>query len=331
MANKDVYYFSHDANALSDPKILAMRCDYGLEGYGLYWAILEMLRNEAIYKLPLNKTTYRAIKMQTGTTIDVEKYLMDCINEYTDSESNNGLFNTDNKSFWSASLLRRMEKYETLKEKRSQAGKKAMQNRWGKQNNNNAITNKPKKKIKGICKNNKIITMLSKKNNKVITSVIKNNSKFITKNNKLNQIKSNQIKLNKIKLKEMKSIYPSNHKPQENKTLDEMMDEMEKMEFDMIISNCEMHILSPELAIEITEILKEMYMTPITRKRVLEVNSKKLLYALKNFAIANTKSRIQMPKAYFKKCILSALDQTELSTQYDASTIMDEMSNFEGG
>ena len=33
-----------------------------------------MLRNEAIYKLPLNKTTYRAIKMQTGTTIDVEKY-----------------------------------------------------------------------------------------------------------------------------------------------------------------------------------------------------------------------------------------------------------------
>ena len=23
-----VYYFSHDANALSDPKILAMRCDY---------------------------------------------------------------------------------------------------------------------------------------------------------------------------------------------------------------------------------------------------------------------------------------------------------------
>ena len=29
--NKDVYYFSHDANALSDPKILAMRCDYGIE------------------------------------------------------------------------------------------------------------------------------------------------------------------------------------------------------------------------------------------------------------------------------------------------------------
>ena len=324
MASKDVYYFSHDANAKKKKKILGMRCDYGLEGYGLYWAILEMLRNESTYKLPLNKNTYRAIKMQTGTTIDVEKYLQDCINEYTDSESENGLFNTDNKSFWSASLLRRMEKYETLKEKRSQAGKKAMQNRWGKQNDNKVIT-KNNKKIKGISQNSKIITLLSKNNNKVITSVIKKHSSVIAKNNKLNQ-----IKLNKIKLKEIKSIYPSNHKQQENKKLDEMMDKTDKMEFARLINNCEMHIFSPELAIEMTEILKEMYINPDTKERVQEINSKKLCYALKNFAIANTKSRIKIPKSYFKKCILSALDQTELSTQYDTETIMDQISSNEG-
>lgn len=29
--SKDTYYFSHDSNALSDPKILSMRCDYELE------------------------------------------------------------------------------------------------------------------------------------------------------------------------------------------------------------------------------------------------------------------------------------------------------------
>ena len=282
-----------------------------------------MLRNESTYKLPLNKNTYRAIKMQTGTTIDVEKFINDCINEYTDGETGNGLFNANNNLFWSESFLRRMQKYEDLKEKRSQAGKKAMQNRWGNKQNYNKVITKKQRKIKGISKNNKIITMLSKENNKVITNVIKNRNKVIAKNNKSNQIKSNQIKLKKIKLKEMKSIYPSDHKSKENKTLDEMMDEMEKMEFETIISNCEMHIFSPELSIEITEILKEMYMTPITRKRVLEVNSKKLLYALKNFAIANTKSRIQIPKAYFKKCILSALDQTELSTQYDTETIFE--------
>lgn len=260
--------------------------------------------------------------MQTGTTIDVEKYLQDCINEYTDSESENGLFNTDNKCFWSASLLRRMEKYETLKEKRSQAGKKAMQNRWGKQNDNKVIK-KGKKKIKGISQNSKIITLLSKNNNKVITSVIKKHSSVIAKNNKLNQ-----IKLNKIKLKDIRSIYPSNHKPEkENKTLTNMMDETEKMEFERLINNCEMYIFSPELAIEMTEILKEMYMNPETRERIQEINSKKLSYALKNFAIANTKNRIQIPKAYFKKCILSALDQTELSGQYDTDTIY-EMEDY---
>mgnify|MGYP005778111777 CR=1 FL=1 len=285
-----------------------------------------MLRNESTYKLPLNKNTYRAIKMQTGTNIDVEKYLQDCINEYTDSESENGLFNTDNKSFWSASLLRRMKKYETLKEKRSQAGKKAMQNRWGKQNDNKVIT-KNNKKIKGINKNNRFITMLSKHNNKVITNAIKKHNIVIAKNNKLNQIKSNQIKLNKIKLKEIKSIYPSNHKQEENKTLDNMMDETEKMEFERLINNCEMYIFSPELTIEMTEILKEMYMNPKTREKIQEINSKKLSYALKNFAIANTKKRIQIPKAYFKKCILSALDQTELSGQYDTDTIY-EMEDY---
>ena len=288
-----------------------------------------MLRNESTYKLPLNKNTYRAIKMQTGTNIDVEKYLQDCINEYTDSESENGLFNTDNKSFWSASLLRRMKKYETLKEKRSQAGKKAMQNRWGKQNDNKVIT-KNNKKIKGINKNNRFITMLSKHNNKVITNAIKKHNIVIAKNNKLNQIKSNQIKLNKIKLKEIKSIYPSNHKPEENKTLDNMMDETDKMEFARLINNCEMHIFSPELTIEMTEILKEMYINPETKEKVQEINSKKLLYALKNFAIANTKSQIKIPKSYFKKCILSALDQTELSAQYDTETIMNQISSNEG-
>lgn len=303
---KDVYYFSHDANALSDPKILSMRCDYGFESYGLYWAIIEMLRNESSYKLPLTKNTYRAIKMQTGTTIDIEQFLNDCINEYI-GESGNGLFNSDGKNFWSESLLRRMEKYESIKEKRTAAANA----RWNKNKAEDAKKENAKQKqckcIKGYCKSN--------------ANAYKKRYKSNAKLCKLNKIKSNQMKLNKIKLKKIKSIYPSNHKPEKNKTLDQMMDEMEKMEFERLINNCEMHIFSPELAIEMTEILKEMYMTPDTRERIQEINSKKLSYALKNFAIANTKSRIQIPKAYFKKCVLSVLEQSELSTQYDTDTI----------
>lgn len=289
-----------------------------LNGYGLYFAILEMLRNESTYKLPLNKNTYRAIKMQTGTNLDVEKFINACIEEYRDDESGNGLFNSDQKTFWSASFLRRMKKYEDLKEKRSQAANA----RWSKERKKESKSNEPKKQkqckcIKGYCKSN--------------ANAYNKQYKCNTNLCKLNQNKSNQIKLNKIKLKEMKSIYPSNQKPEANKTLDKMMDEMEKMEFERLVNNCEMHIFSPELAIEMTEILKEMYMHPDTRERIQEINSKKLCYALKNFAIANTKSRIQIPKAYFKTCIMSALDQTELSTQYDSDTIMDEISNHEGG
>lgn len=282
-----------------------------------------MLRNESTYKLPLNKNTYRAIKMQTGTTIDVEKYLNDCINEYRDDESGNGLFNADKKTFWSASLLRRMEKYETLKEKRSQAANA----RWNKEKDKKQEADKKQEKnakkcksIKKICKSN---ANAYKKSYKCKANLKKSYANLC----KLNQIKSNQIKLNKIKLKEMKSIYPSNHKPEENKTLDDMMDKMEKTEFERLIKNCEMHIFSPELAIEMTEILKEMYMTPNIREKVQEINSKKLCYALKNFAIANTRSQIKIPKSYFKKCILSALDQTELSGQYDTDTIY-EMEDY---
>ena len=282
----------------------------------MFWAILEMLRNEATYKLPLDKTTYRAIKMHTGTTIDVEAYLKDCISEYTDGESGNGLFNSDKKFFWSASLLRRMEKYETLKEKRSQAANA----RWNKERKKEKQSNAKKKQkqckcIKGYCISN--------------ANAYKKRYKSNTKLCKLNQIKSNKIKLNKIKLNEITSIFPSSYKAKKNKTLDDMMDETEKMEYELMIHNCEMNIFTPELAIEMSEILKEMYMNPDTREKVQEINSKKLCYALKNYTIANTKSQIKIPKAYFKKCVLSALEQTELSTQYDSDTIMMQISEAE--
>ena len=140
---------------------------------------------------------------------------------------------------------------------------------------------------------------------------------------------NNNNKLNKIKLNEIKSIFPSSYKAKKNKTLDDMMDETEKMEYELMIHNCEMNIFTPELAIEISEILKEMYMNPDTREKVQEINSKKLCYALKNYTIANTQSQIKIPKAYFKKCVLSALEQTELSTQYDSDTIMMQISEAE--
>ena len=278
----------------------------------MFWIIIEILRTTESYKLPLEKNTYRSIKIQSNTSINVEEYIRDCINEYKETEDGNGLFNTDGKYFWSESLLKRMTKMEEVSAKRKKAGQRGAQGRWGKTEVNNS---------KKIAKNNKRITNAITYNGKCY----KNYGKSIAKNGKIKSKSKSKIK---IKIKDIRSIYPSNHKPEkENRTLTNMMDETEKMEFERLINNCEMYIFSPELAIEMTEILKEMYMNPDTREKIQEINSKKLSYALKNFAIANTKNRIQIPKSYFKKCILSALDQTELSGQYDTDTIY-EMEDY---
>ena len=93
-------------------------------GYGLFWIIIEILRNTESYKLPLEKNTYRSIKIQSNTSINIEEYIRDCINEYKETEDGNGLFNTDGKYFWSESLLKRMTKMEEVSAKRKKAGQR---------------------------------------------------------------------------------------------------------------------------------------------------------------------------------------------------------------
>lgn len=122
--SKETYYFSHDSNAITDTKILNMRADYGLEGYGLFWAIIEMMRNEENYKLQADTKIYRAIKTLTNTSIDVEKYVQDCIKEYE-------LFKEESGYFYSNSLLRRMQE----KERKSVIAKEKAEKRW----NSNAM------------------------------------------------------------------------------------------------------------------------------------------------------------------------------------------------
>jgi hypothetical protein len=50
---KDAYYFSHDANAQDDPKLMLLIEQMGMEGIGIYWCLIEKLRAEKDYKLPL--------------------------------------------------------------------------------------------------------------------------------------------------------------------------------------------------------------------------------------------------------------------------------------
>jgi hypothetical protein len=120
---KDAYYFSHDANARNDPKILALRSVYGYEGYGWYWALIEMLREQRDYKLKLDgKYDCNAYAMQMQCTADaVKKFINDCIFEFE-------LFDSDGVYFWSNSLIRRMG----LREEKSDKARKAALARWEK-------------------------------------------------------------------------------------------------------------------------------------------------------------------------------------------------------
>jgi hypothetical protein len=134
---KAAYYFSHDSNARTDTKIMAMLCDYKAIGYGCYWAIVEMLSEQDGYKLKLNKLTFNAIAMAMLCDCDtINKFVNSCINEYE-------LFESDGEYFWSNSLIRRMEIKEAKRKKRSEAGKKGAESRWKTdnldQNNSNAM------------------------------------------------------------------------------------------------------------------------------------------------------------------------------------------------
>ena len=119
---KEAYYFSHDANAKDDPKILRLRMELGWEGYGLFWALIELLRNESDHRM---RTHYKSIAFALQTQ---ENSIKSIINDFD-------LFEIDNEYFWSESLLKRME----LKEERSEKARESAKKRWNKDNDANAM------------------------------------------------------------------------------------------------------------------------------------------------------------------------------------------------
>jgi len=119
---KEAYYFSHDSNARDDPKILQLRMEMGWEGYGLFWAIIEMLRNESDFRM---RTHYKGIAFALQTHEDCIKRL---INDFD-------LFETDQQYFWSESLIKRME----LKEERSEKARESAKKRWNRDIDANAM------------------------------------------------------------------------------------------------------------------------------------------------------------------------------------------------
>ena len=160
---KDVYYFPHDANARNDIKTVNMMSDYGMAGYGMYWFIVETLREAEGYKLQNNKQTWRALARQMCINAqEVEKFIQDCIDDYE-------LFATDGIAFWSNSLLKRMGKVDEIRMKRSEASRK----RWekNKQDNANAMQLDSKSNANAMQTDANKIKEKEKKENKIYKAI----------------------------------------------------------------------------------------------------------------------------------------------------------------
>ena len=117
---KDAFYFSHDSNAKDDPKCVLLIEQLGLEGYGIFWVLIEILREQPNYKYPLILLPALARRFNTSS----EK-INAVVSKY-------GLFDIENNEvFLSPSLTERMQYLEAKREKRSIAGQLGNEKRWG--------------------------------------------------------------------------------------------------------------------------------------------------------------------------------------------------------
>ncbi len=109
---KDTPYFRHDSNARYDPKIRALVKKYGMTGYGRYWIIIEMLREQHAYKMEDEEYNWEALAEQMQSeTKDVRDFVEDCVKKFK-------LFTQEDGYFYSESLIVRMRVLDDLRASR---------------------------------------------------------------------------------------------------------------------------------------------------------------------------------------------------------------------
>ena len=121
MKDKETFYFSHDYNAREDEKIKELVYQYGMTGYGIYWAIVEMLYQNA----NALRTNYARIAFDLDQTHHTT--IEGVITEFELFK-----FSEDGEYFYSESIERRLEK----RNEKSEKARQSALNRWNKSENN---------------------------------------------------------------------------------------------------------------------------------------------------------------------------------------------------
>lgn len=127
---KDTLWFRHDYDASDDDKTMVLIEQLGLEGYGIYWVLIEKLRGRKDYKMPFSIIPSLARRYMT-----TPEKMKTVIMQY-------GLFQYDDEGFfYSESLISRMVALDELKQRRANAGKKAIEARWSREKDTKCIAN----------------------------------------------------------------------------------------------------------------------------------------------------------------------------------------------
>lgn len=121
MSKKDVFWFTHDAGAARDIKLLKLRSKMGYFGIGMYWTFIEILREQPDYKYPSDKESKNMLNLMFGLNEEkVELFLNEC---YTLN-----LLTNKYDSIYSESLIYRMNLWETKKRNGSKPKAKLKRN-----------------------------------------------------------------------------------------------------------------------------------------------------------------------------------------------------------
>ena len=115
-------YFSHDSNARNSDKLIKVRMDLGAEGYGIFFMLIERLREEEGYKSTID---YNILAFDLK--VDPEK-IKQVVENYDLFK-----FTEDGKYFYSDSFNDRMEMMDVRAQQRISKAKKAANARWNKQ------------------------------------------------------------------------------------------------------------------------------------------------------------------------------------------------------
>ena len=113
-------YFPHDSNARNSDRLIRVRMKHGALGYGVYFMILERLRDDPRY---MSVRDYNMIAFDLRVDSSVIKSVVEDFGLF--------VFTDDGEYFYSEGFMRRMDLKDNERQKRSEAGKRAMANRWG--------------------------------------------------------------------------------------------------------------------------------------------------------------------------------------------------------